>query len=198
VPPSFLAVRLNAETYPVEPEERAELERAEAEFVSLEGETEAEIVRAARDCDALLVVSAKIPASVVASLSRCRVLSRLGAGTDRIDVRAATEGGIVVANVPDFCINEQAEHTMALLLGWVRQLPFMLEAMRKAGLVEARLNDKIAALTLQLRDSRAANHRKKRQLRQLQSRKVTCWACRLRNWWRRWNPRTEVTLEPAA
>lgn len=76
--------------------------------------------------------------------------------------------------------------------------PVMLEAMRKAGLVEARLNDKIAALTLQLRDSRAANHRKKRQLRQLQSRKVTCWACRLRNWWRRWNPRTEVTLEPAA
>ena len=43
MPPSFLAVRLNAETYPVEPEERAELERAEAEFVSLEGETEAEI-----------------------------------------------------------------------------------------------------------------------------------------------------------
>ena len=76
MPPSFLAVRLNAETYPVEPEERAELERAEAEFVALEGETEAEIVRAAQDCDALLVVSAKIPASVVASPAQSTIHSR--------------------------------------------------------------------------------------------------------------------------
>ena len=129
--PAFLAVRLNADTYPVDPQECVELEQADAELLALEGETEQDIIQAARHCDALLVISAKVPASVIEALSRCRVLSRLGAGTDRIDVRSATERGIVVANVPDFCVNEQAEHAMALLLGWVRQLPFMLDAMKQ-------------------------------------------------------------------
>ena len=53
----------------------------------------------------------------------CRVFARLGAGTDRLDVAAAMRCGIVVANVPDFCVNEQAEHTLALLLALARQLP---------------------------------------------------------------------------
>jgi D-3-phosphoglycerate dehydrogenase len=54
----------------------------------------------------------------------------LGAGTDKIDVTEATRQGIVVTNVPDFCLNEQAEHTLALLLAFARRLPFMTEAMR--------------------------------------------------------------------
>ncbi len=106
--PAFLAVRLNADTFPVDPRECVELEQADAELLALEGETEQDIIQAARHCDALLVISAKVPAPVIEALSRCRVLSRLGAGTDRIDVRSATEQGIVVANVPDFCVNEQA------------------------------------------------------------------------------------------
>lgn len=73
--------------------------------------------------------------------------------------------------------------------------PMMLEAMRKAGLIENRLNDKVAALTIELRNSRAANHRKKRQLRQMQKRH-NCWLCRLRRWWRNWRPQAIVNLEP--
>lgn len=76
--------------------------------------------------------------------------------------------------------------------------PVMLEAMRKAGLVEERLNDKIAALTLQLKDSRAANHRKKRQLRQIQNRAVRCWARRLRRWWATVKQRLTVRSEVPA
>jgi D-3-phosphoglycerate dehydrogenase len=68
---------------------------------------------------------------VIGRLSRCRVIARLGAGTDRIDVAAATRDGIVVSNVPDFCLHEQAEHTLALLLAWARRLPYMTEAMRR-------------------------------------------------------------------
>jgi len=127
----FKAVRLNAETYPVEPDERAELERAGIEFVSIEGQSAEEILDAAAECDALLVISAYVPATVVARLDRCRIISRLGAGTDRIDVAAATRRGIVVANVPDFCANEQAEHAMALLLAFARRLPYMTAAMHR-------------------------------------------------------------------
>jgi D-3-phosphoglycerate dehydrogenase len=66
----------------------------------------------------------------VKGLERCRTIARLGAGTDKIDVAAATRCGIVVSNVPDFCVNEQAEHTLALLLAFARRLPYMMAAMR--------------------------------------------------------------------
>ena len=124
------AVRLNAVTYPIEDVERTELARAGAEFIEIEGQEPHEILAAAEDCDALLVVSSRVPASVIERLSRCRVIARLGAGTDKIDVAEATRQGIVVTNVPDFCLNEQAEHTLALLLAFARRLPFMMEAMR--------------------------------------------------------------------
>jgi D-3-phosphoglycerate dehydrogenase / 2-oxoglutarate reductase len=127
----FHAVRLNAITYPIEPAERAELQRAGAELAAIEGQRPEEILDAAADCDALLVVSADVPGSVIERLSRCRVISRLGAGTDRIDIDAATRSGMVVANVPDFCLNEQAEHTMALLLALARRLPWMSAAMSR-------------------------------------------------------------------
>jgi D-3-phosphoglycerate dehydrogenase / 2-oxoglutarate reductase len=127
----FKAVRLNALTYPVEPDERAELERVGAELVAVEGQAADEVLAAAADCDALLVVSARVPEAVLDRLARCRVVARLGAGTDRIDVDAATRRGIVVANVPDFCLHEQAEHTLALLLAFARRLPHMTAALRR-------------------------------------------------------------------
>jgi D-3-phosphoglycerate dehydrogenase / 2-oxoglutarate reductase len=127
----FKSVRLNAITYPVEPGELAELARIGSELIAIEGRHNEEILAAAADCDALLVVAAYVPGSVIERLTRCRVISRLGAGTDRIDVEMATRCGIVVANVPDFCLNEQAEHTMALLLSLARRLPWMAAAMSR-------------------------------------------------------------------
>jgi D-3-phosphoglycerate dehydrogenase len=126
----FQAVRLNAITYAVEDAERQELGRAGADLAPIEGQTPDEIVTAAENCDALLVVSSRVPREVIERLARCRVIARLGAGVDKIDVAAATRQGIVVTNVPDFCLNEQAEHTMALLLSYARRLPYMMGAMQ--------------------------------------------------------------------
>ena len=127
----FKAVRLNAQTYPVEDGERSELARAGAELVAIEGQDSNEILATGKDCDALLVVSSHVPGSVIEQLTRCRVIARLGAGTDKIDVATATRCKIPVTNVPDFCLNEQAEHTMALLLAYARRLPFMMDSMRQ-------------------------------------------------------------------
>src|SRR5687767_3524396 len=124
------AVRLNAISYEVEPAEIAELEKADAELTEIEGQHAEEIIAAGADCDALLAVSARIPAEVIRAMPKCRIIARLGAGTDKIDVAAATAAGIVVTNVPDFCINEQAEHTMMLLLAFGRCLPYMTRAMK--------------------------------------------------------------------
>lgn len=123
------AVRLNSTTYPTGPEEYAEMARAGAELIEIEGQTPEEIIAGAEDCDALLVVSSKVPLSVISRLTKCRVIARMGAGTDKIDIDAATERGILVTNVPDFCLNEQAEHTMTLLLSFARRLPYMMQSM---------------------------------------------------------------------
>jgi D-3-phosphoglycerate dehydrogenase len=126
---TFKVVRLNSTTYPVADVERTEIARANADLVEIEGQTPAEILDAAQDCNALLVVSSKVPKSVIERLSQCRVISRLGAGTDKVDIVEATRNGICVTNVPDFCLNEQAEHTLALLLAFARRLPYMMRAM---------------------------------------------------------------------
>ena len=127
----FKAVRLNAITYPVDPAEQEDLDRCGATVTAIEGQQPDEILAAAADCDALLVVSSHVPGKVIEELKRCRVLARLGAGVDRVDIETATRCGIVVSNVPDFCLVEQAEHTLALLLAVGRRLPYMTDAMRR-------------------------------------------------------------------
>jgi D-3-phosphoglycerate dehydrogenase len=126
---SFRAVRLNATTYPVDPCEQQELSRADAELICVERPEDD--LAAIASCDALLVVSAYVQAPLIDQLKNCRTIARLGAGTDRIDTPAATHRGIVVSNVPDFCLNEQADHTLALLLSFARRLPYMQNAMRQ-------------------------------------------------------------------
>ena len=61
----------------------------------------------------------------------------------------------------------------------------MLDALRKVSLTEDALTAKIAVLTLQLRESRRANHRKKLQLRKIQYHCQSCWGCSIRRWWKR-------------
>jgi D-3-phosphoglycerate dehydrogenase len=127
----YRALRLNAQSYPVEPDEALVLAQAGAELQQIEGRPEDGLSAAVRDCDALLVVSSYVQSALIDQMTRCRTIARLGAGTDRIDIEAATRGGIVVSNVPDFCLGEQADHTMALLLAFARRLPSMLDAMRQ-------------------------------------------------------------------
>lgn len=59
---------------------------------------------------------------VIQGLSQCRILASLSIGYDRIDVETATECGIVVTNVPDFCVDEVSSHAIALLMALNRRL----------------------------------------------------------------------------
>ena len=78
----------------------------------------------AADCDAIMTNWAKVPEPVIAAAPRCKIIARLGIGLDNIDVAAATRRGIVVTNVPDYCVIEVAEHALALLLALSRKVPF--------------------------------------------------------------------------
>jgi D-3-phosphoglycerate dehydrogenase / 2-oxoglutarate reductase len=131
VNPRPVVVRLNSETCAMIDEERKILASVGAQVVETEGADEREIATAARDCDALMVVSASVRAGAIEALRRCRLISRLGTGVDKIDVEAATRRGILVANLPDFCTDEVADHTLALLLTVARQLDLFRAAMRQ-------------------------------------------------------------------
>ena len=77
----------------------------------------------ARDADILLVQWAPISAQVLAALPRCRGIVRYGIGVDNVDLAAAKARGILVCNVPDYCVDEVADHTLALALALGRQIP---------------------------------------------------------------------------
>src|SRR6476620_10675032 len=96
-----------------------------AELVALKTKTPAEFIDAARDCDALLhTYAGPITADVMAQMPKCKIIARYGIGVDTIDLTAATEAGIIVTNNPTYCIEEVAEHTMALLLACARKVVF--------------------------------------------------------------------------
>jgi D-3-phosphoglycerate dehydrogenase len=70
--------------------------------------------------DAVLNCYAAMPAEVFDALDGCRIVARYGIGIDTIDVDAATAHGILVTNVPDYCIDEVSDHALALMLSIAR------------------------------------------------------------------------------
>jgi D-3-phosphoglycerate dehydrogenase len=94
-----------------------------ADLVPLQTKTPDEFLAQAQDCDALLnTYAGPITAQVMASMPRCRIIARYGIGVDTIDLDAATRAGIIVTNNPTYCIEEVAEHTMALMLACARKI----------------------------------------------------------------------------
>lgn len=118
-------VRLNAEVIPVNPTEAALYRHYGIAPILVDAYEPEHIIARVADCDALAVVSASLPEPVIKSLTRCTIISRLGNGTDKIDVETATLEGIVVSNVPTFCNDEMADHVMASLLALARRIPAM-------------------------------------------------------------------------
>jgi D-3-phosphoglycerate dehydrogenase len=82
-----------------------------------------DILAAAHDADAVIVCYAQITAQIIAGLTRCKVIGRTGLGVDNIDVPAAATRGITVTYVPDYCIAEVSDHTIAMLLALARKIP---------------------------------------------------------------------------
>jgi D-3-phosphoglycerate dehydrogenase len=92
--------------------------------------TEAAVIDLARDADAIVCDAAPITRRVLESCRRVRVVSEYGIGYDNIDVAAATELGVWVANVPGFCTEDVADHTIALVLALARRLPSLDRAVK--------------------------------------------------------------------
>src|SRR5215211_5016506 len=110
--------------------EREVLQALDANIVQLGHFDTPEALAAARQADAIMVTIQKIPADLIASLERCRVISRVGTGLDTIDIPAATARGIWVAYVQDYSVDEVSSHAVGLLLAHARGIPWLVESTR--------------------------------------------------------------------
>ena len=79
-----------------------------------------EALRTCEDADAIVVRWRQITQELIRTFRRCKLIVRYGVGTDNVDFAAATEAGIIVSHVPDYCIEEVSDHAIALLLACVR------------------------------------------------------------------------------
>ena len=88
-----------------------------------------EMLAAIGDADVLIVNMAKMTGEILRGLKSCKLLIRHGVGYDNIDVAAATEAGIQVCYVPDYCREEVAEQAMMLLLLCRRRFAQQMESL---------------------------------------------------------------------
>jgi D-3-phosphoglycerate dehydrogenase len=102
--------------------ERTILAQYDAELVVAPDREMDTLQRLAADVDAIMTNWSDVPTELIDAAPNCRIIARLGIGLDNIDVRHATARGIPVTNVPDYCLIEVAEHTLALLLALARKI----------------------------------------------------------------------------
>ncbi len=150
----YKIVRLTAPIFRPSEKELAAFAQRGLSVTVVDAETPEEMIPLVADADIITLVGSKVPARVVEALTRCRAIARMGTGTDKIDVARATELGIVVANTPYFCVEEQADHTMAMVLSLARKLTLAENAMREGNVMRARRavssNQRLSTTTLGL------------------------------------------------
>ena len=116
----------------VEPE-REVLRAAGIELIVAPDGHEETLIPLVLDVDGILTCFAKVSEQVVRAAKNCVVIGRFGVGVDNIDVETATELGIAVTYVPDYCVEEVSDHVLAMLLGWNRRILALDQSVRNAG-----------------------------------------------------------------
>lgn len=109
----------------------------DAELVNGIWRTEEEIIVRGKDADALIGVVSVQPFTrrVLGALPRCRVIAGIGIGYDQTDIAAATEMGIAVTNVPDYCLDEVSGLAITMMLSLGHRLLQIDRAVREKRVV---------------------------------------------------------------
>jgi len=105
-------------------EETEEFRGMGAELILAEARKEEDLIQVCKEADGLINQYALLTRKVLENLPKCKVVARYGVGVDSVDLKAATDLGIIVANVPDYCVDEVASHTVAMVLTLARKTAF--------------------------------------------------------------------------
>lgn len=117
-------------TWPNTSVEEEVLKAANARLLVAQEGDENELLSLAPQADAILTCFKKVSAAVVRAGEKLQVIGRYGIGVDNIAVDEATRLGIPVTNVPAYCLDEVAEHALALMLACARNIPHYNQAIR--------------------------------------------------------------------
>lgn len=109
-------------TFPSLDIEQKILQSAGCEVVGEQCRTPDDLIPLVTDADAVITQFAPVNADVIAAMQKARVIVRYGIGFDNVACDAAREKNIPVCNIPEFCIDEVADHTLAFILSCTRCL----------------------------------------------------------------------------
>ena len=107
-----------------------------AEVVKGVFRTEDELIKGAGDADAIIGIASIQPFNrrVLSSMPKCRIIAITGIGYENVEVEAATDLGIAVTNVPDYCLDEVSDHALSMMLALNRKLFQVSRAVKQDGL----------------------------------------------------------------
>ena len=125
--------------------ETEELSKVNAALVEAGCITEDDIIEAAGNADALLTVFAQITRRVFESLPKLKVVVRYGIGYDNLDVDGATDNGVIVVNIPDFCLEEVSDHAISLMMACARQITRLSDGTKQGRWTESQKIVSVAA-----------------------------------------------------
>jgi D-3-phosphoglycerate dehydrogenase / 2-oxoglutarate reductase len=117
-----MQVVITDRTFPDLDVERAILAGAGATLVDAQTHDVSRLCDAVRDADAVITQFAPVNAEVIGAMQKARAIVRYGIGVDNVDLAAARSRGIPVCNIPDYCIDEVADHALAFILALTRQV----------------------------------------------------------------------------
>ena len=120
--------------------EREIIKEADAELIVNDGEDENSYKQLISEADAIIPGRFNVTEAVLAEATKCKIVAKAAVGYDNIDVTAANKRGVVVTNVAaaDFCMEEVADQTLALILGVERRVVFLHEKVVNGKWVEGR------------------------------------------------------------
>jgi len=111
--------------------EKEILAEINAEIIIGHCKTEEDVIKICSSMDGLLVSYVSIGKKVIENLHKCKVIVKYAVGLDNIDLEAATQKKIYVANVPRYCVEEVSTHTLALLLNLIRKISKYDQSVKK-------------------------------------------------------------------
>lgn len=100
------------------------------DLLRIDGDKDELFMKEAADADGVVVVYTQMTKEVMSKLPQCKVITTHSIGVNQIDLGAATELGICVGNVPDYCVEEVAVHTIALMLDSARKITALDRSVR--------------------------------------------------------------------
>lgn len=141
-----MKVLITDHPWPSTAPEKAILESAGATVVVAPNGLEDTLVKLSKDVNAIMTCFAQVTDKILRSSDNCVVVGRFGVGVDNIAVDTATEMGIAVTYVPDYCVDEVSDHVMALLLTWNRKVALFDTSVKTEGWESVKLTTRMMRL----------------------------------------------------